>query len=261
MTEKVVIAAFYKFVPLADYAALQAPLLDFCQRRDIRGSILLAAEGINGTIAGQREDVDAVLAYIRRDARLRDLEHKTSFARFRPFRKMKVRLKQEIVTIRAQEADPTQQVGVYVEPRAWNDLIAQDDVILIDTRNDFEYDYGTFIGAVNPQTDSFNDFPEYVTQNLNPAQHRRVAMFCTGGIRCEKATSYLLAQGFEEVYHLKGGILKYLEDVPPEQSMWQGECYVFDERVAVDHHLRPRHDRDEHEPEADTPLFANRTPR
>ncbi len=236
---QIAIVAFYKFIPLADYPSMRQPLLDFCHRHNIRGSILLAAEGINGTIAGEQPDIDAVLAYIRRDARLSDLEHKTSYADYRPFQRMKVRLKREIVTIQHAQADPLQQVGTYVDPDAWNALIARDDVVLIDTRNDYEFELGTFAGAVNPATESFGEFPSYVENNLNPSEHKRVAMFCTGGIRCEKATAYMLSQGFEEVYHLKGGILKYLEQVPQEQSLWQGECYVFDERVTVDHDLKP----------------------
>ncbi|MEM6527063.1 MAG: rhodanese-related sulfurtransferase [Chloroflexota bacterium] len=236
----IVIAAFYKFVSLPDFREMRQPLLDFCKEHNMRGSILLAEEGINGTIAGARADMDAVLAHLRSDPRLGDIEHKASFASYRPFRKMKVRLKREIVTIKHEDAVPTERVGTYVDPEQWNDLITQDDVILIDTRNDFEYGFGTFAGAVNPQTESFGDFPAYVQQNLDPNQHKRVAMFCTGGIRCEKATSYMLAQGFEEVYHLKGGILKYLEDVPQEQTLWNGECYVFDERLTVDHDLQPR---------------------
>lgn len=239
---QVTIAAFYKFVALPDYAALREPLLQTAQQHHVYGSILLAAEGVNGTIAGTPEGVQAVLAHLRADARLSDLEHKTSYADFVPFRRMKVRLKREIVTLKAAEADPTQQVGTYVPPQEWNALIAQDDVLLIDTRNDYEYEIGTFKGALNPQTASFGDFPQYVQQHLDPTKHKKIAMFCTGGIRCEKATSYLLAQGFEGVYHLKGGILKYLEDVPATESLWEGDCYVFDERVAVDHALRPRPD-------------------
>jgi UPF0176 protein len=238
MTE-IAIAAFYKFVSLPDYDVMRAPLLDFCKRRKVRGSVLLAAEGINGTVAGAQADVDAVLAYIRRDPRLTDLEHKTSYAPYCPFRRMKVRLKREIVSMQHPQADPTQRVGTYVDPAAWNALIQRDDVILIDTRNDYEYNLGTFKGAANPATASFHEFPAYVESNLDPTRHKRVAMFCTGGIRCEKATAYMLAQGFEEVYHLKGGILKYLEAVPQEQSLWQGECYVFDERVTVNHDLKP----------------------
>jgi UPF0176 protein len=235
----IVIAAFYKFVTLPDYRQMQQPLLNFCKERNMLGTILLAEEGINGTIAGLPADMDAVLHYLRSDERLADLDHKKSFASYRPFERMKVRLKKEIVTIHHEAANPMERVGTYVPPQEWNDLIAQDDVILIDTRNDYEYKIGTFEGAVNPNTSSFGDFPEYVQHNLDPAKHKRVAMFCTGGIRCEKATAYMLAQGFEEVYHLKGGILKYLEDVPTEKTMWNGECYVFDERIAINHDLKP----------------------
>lgn len=228
----IVIAAFYKFVRLPDYQTLQSPLLETCQQNDIYGSILLAEEGINGTIAGSRAGLEATLAFLRSDPRLNDLIHKESLAAFIPFQRMKVRLKKEIVTL-GVAVDPNQTVGIYVEPHEWNDLISQPDVLLIDTRNDFEADLGTFQGAINPQTMSFSEFPAYVQQNLKPETHKKVAMFCTGGIRCEKATAYMLSQGFEEVYHLHGGILRYLEQIPPEQSLWEGECFVFDERVSV----------------------------
>jgi UPF0176 protein len=197
---------------------------------------LLAPEGINGTIAGTRQAIDRVLGYLRSDQRLSDLDYKESTALSPPFDRMKVRLKSEIVTLGVPEADPTQQVGTYVEPKDWNALIRDPDVILIDTRNQYEVAIGTFQGAQNPETASFRQFPDYV-QQLDPAQHPKVAMFCTGGIRCEKASALMLARGFQQVYHLKGGILKYLEDVPPEQSLWQGECFVFDQRVAVQHGL------------------------
>lgn len=236
----VVIAAFYKFVSLPDYQDLQQPLLDFCKQHKVRGSILLAYEGINGTIAGSRQGIDAVLSFIRSDSRFRDLEHKESFASFVPFDRTKVRVKKEIVTIRNTSADPQREVGTYIEPEKWNELITRDDVLLIDTRNDYEFEIGTFRGAVNPSTESFGDFPSYVESQLDPQRHKKIAMFCTGGIRCEKATAYMLAQGFEEIYHLKGGILKYLEVMPKENSTWEGECYVFDKRIAVDHDLTPR---------------------
>lgn len=245
-----VISAFYKFAKLDDYKAMQQPLLEYCEARDVRGSILLSLEGINGTIAGPRQGIDEVMAYLRADARLADLLHKESFAEFRPFKKMKVRLKKEIVTIKRDDANPFEQVGIYVPPKDWNDLISRDDVILVDTRNDYELEYGTFQGAIDPDIRSFSQFPDYVDENLDPEKHPRVAMFCTGGIRCEKATSYLLARGFQEVYHLEGGILKYFEDIPAEESMWDGECFVFDERVTVDKALQPRVNRTE-EPETD----------
>lgn len=234
-----VVATFYKFVRLPDYAAMQGRLLDYCTSFDIRGTILLATEGINGTIAGPRQAIDAVLAYLRTDPRLADLEHKESFAEGLPFERFKVRLKREIVTLGVSAVDPNEQVGTYVDPQDWNALIADPEVVVIDTRNQYEVDIGTFKGAQNPGTSSFREFPNYVQQNLDPAKHKKIAMFCTGGIRCEKASSFMLAQGFQQVYHLKGGILKYLEAVPAEESLWQGECFVFDQRVAVQHGLEP----------------------
>lgn len=232
-----VVATFYKFVSLPDFAKKQAPLLSYCQSQGIKGTILLAAEGINATIAGSRPGIDAVLAFLRSDPRLADLEPKESYAEIQPFERMKVRLKAEIVTMGLPEVDPNQQVGTYVTPQEWNNLISDPEVVVIDTRNDYEVNIGTFKTAQNPQTESFREFPEYVTQHLNPNQHKKVALFCTGGIRCEKASSFMLSQGFSEVYHLKGGILKYLEEVPTEESLWEGECFVFDERVAVRHGL------------------------
>jgi UPF0176 protein len=235
----IVVAALYKFVSLPDFQEMQEPLLAFCQQQAIKGTLLLAKEGINGTIAGSREGIDAVLGYLRSDLRLADLEHKESYTDTPPFERMKVRLKQEIVTLGVPEVDPNEQVGTYVNPQEWNRLISDPEVIVIDTRNDYEVSIGSFQGAINPQTESFRDFPEYVRKNLDPNKHKKVAMFCTGGIRCEKASSYMISQGFPEVYHLKGGILKYLEEVPAENSLWEGECFVFDERVAVRHGLEP----------------------
>ena len=234
-----VIAAFYKFVELPDYRERQRPLRDFCLSQQVKGSILIAAEGINGTIAGSRSSVAAVLAYLHQDVALADLRHKEATADFMPFARMKVRLKREIVNLGLPHITPQKQVGQYVPPSEWNELISDPDVILIDTRNDFEVALGTFKGAIDPETAAFNHFPEFVSQNLDPVRHKKVAMFCTGGIRCEKATAYLISQGFEDVYHLKDGILKYLETVPPEESLWQGNCFVFDARVTVDHHLQP----------------------
>ncbi|AKG24058.1 oxygen-dependent tRNA uridine(34) hydroxylase TrhO [Calothrix sp. 336/3] len=232
-----VVATFYKFVKLPDFLAMQAPLLSYCQEQSVKGTILLAEEGINGTIAGSRDAIDAVLCFLRSDRRLADLQHKESVAKTFPFERMKVRSKKEIVTIGLPEIDPTEQVGTYVTPQEWNQLISDPEVVVIDTRNDYEVDIGTFKRAENPHTETFREFPEYVRQNLNPNQHQKVALFCTGGIRCEKASAYMLAQGFSQVYHLQGGILKYLEEVPPEASLWEGECFVFDERVAVRHGL------------------------
>jgi UPF0176 protein len=227
-----VVVTFYKFVDLPDAAAMQSSLLAYCQVQNIRGTILLASEGINGTIAGSDSAVQQVLAYLRADSRFADLSYRESRAEEMPFDRLKVRLKREIVTLGKPEANPNQQVGTYVEPKDWNALISDPEVIVIDTRNRYEVEIGTFQGAKNPETNSFREFPDYV-QQLDPARHKKVAMFCTGGIRCEKASAFMLSQGFEQVYHLKGGILKYLEEVPAAESLWQGECFVFDQRVAV----------------------------
>ena len=237
MSDPVVVATFYKFVPLSHLADRRNALLHHCQSQGIKGSILLAQEGINGTIAGSRAAIDSVLSYLHTDPLLRDLEHKESWAEAQPFERLKVRLKKEIVTLGVPEANPTQQVGTYVTPQEWNELISNPEVLVVDTRNNYEVDIGSFQGAKNPHTDKFREFPDYVQENLDPSQHKKVALFCTGGIRCEKATSLMLNQGFEEVYHLKGGILKYLEEVSPEESLWEGECFVFDERVTVKHGL------------------------
>ena len=235
----VVVAAFYKFMKIPDYRDKRQPLLDFCQERAVKGTILLAKEGINGTIAGDRHAIDLVLGFLADNLDLKNLEVKKSETKNCPFARMKVKLKKEIVTIGLSEVDPTRGVGTYVSPEDWNELICDPEVIVIDTRNDYEVAIGTFKGAIDPKTESFREFPEYTQKNLDPNRHKKVAMFCTGGIRCEKATSYLLDRGFKEVYHLKGGILKYLEEVPPEESMWEGECFVFDERVTVTENLEP----------------------
>jgi UPF0176 protein len=237
MTQPIVVCALYHFVRLEDFKSLRQPLLDLMQQQQVRGTLLLAHEGINGTIAGSRKGIDAVLEWLRRDSRLTDLDTKESFSEEMPFYRSKVKLKKEIVTMGVEGIDPKRVVGTYVEPEDWNDLISDPDVTLIDTRNDYEFNIGSFEQAVNPKTETFREFPDYVKDNLNPKKHKKVAMFCTGGIRCEKSTAYLKEQGFEEVYHLKGGILKYLEEVPKEDSMWQGECFVFDNRVAVNHDL------------------------
>jgi UPF0176 protein len=240
-------AAFYKFVELPDFAQLKAPLLACCEANDVKGTILLATEGINSTIAGPAVGVRAILAYLRRDPRLADLQHKEAWSAKAPFYRMKVRLKREIVTMGVPGIDPTLVVGTYVKPQDWNALVGDPDVVLIDTRNDYEVGIGSFAGAVDPDIQSFAMLPQWLAQApaLHPATGKKpkVAMFCTGGIRCEKSTALLRAQGFDEVYHLEGGILKYLETIPPEQSLWQGQCFVFDERVSVGHGLIPgQHD-------------------
>lgn len=229
----IIVAALYKFAKLPDYQTLQGRLLDFCVANELKGTLLLAPEGINGTIAGTRAGVDALLSLLRSEPRFADLEHKESTAHDMPFGKMKVRLKKEIVTLGVPGVDPNENVGTYVAPEDWNALINDPDVLLVDTRNHYEYGMGTFRGALDPDTATFREFPTYVHQHLDPAKHKKVALFCTGGIRCEKATSFMLDQGFETVYHLQGGILKYLEKIPAEKSLWQGECFVFDQRIAL----------------------------
>jgi UPF0176 protein len=232
-----VVATFYKFIQLPDFVEMQNPLLVFCQGEGIKGTILLAPEGINGTVAASCDRILALFSFLRSDSRFADLEYSDSLAQKEPFERMKVKLKKEIVTLGLPEINPGERTGIYVSPQDWNQLISDPDVVVIDTRNHYEVGIGTFKGSVNPNTESFSDFPEYVHQQLDPNKHQKVAMFCTGGIRCEKASAYMLAQGFSEVYHLQGGILKYLEEISPEQSLWEGECFVFDERVAVSHGL------------------------
>lgn len=234
---QIVVAALYKFASLPDYQELQPGILQLCIEQGIKGTLLLAEEGINGTVAGTRQGIDNLLAYLRQDSRLADLEHKESYTDELPFYRMKVRLKKEIVTLGVPGIDPNKTVGTYVKPEDWNALISDPEVVVIDTRNDYEFEIGTFKGALDPNTTTFRQFPDYVRNNLDPARNKKVAMFCTGGIRCEKASAYMLEQGFEEVYHLQGGILKYLETVPQEESLWEGECFVFDQRVAVKHGL------------------------
>ncbi len=231
------IAALYHFTRFEDPAALQAPLRAVCAANAVRGSLLLAGEGINGTIAGPRDGLNDVLAHIRGLPGCAGLEWKESTSDSPPFGRLKVRLKKEIVTLGVPGVDPRASVGRYVRPEEWNDLISAPDVAVIDTRNDYETAIGTFRGAVDPETESFRDFPAWWEANKDRFHNKRIAMFCTGGIRCEKSTNYLISQGIEDVYHLKGGILQYLEDVPEEESLWQGDCFVFDERVSVGHGL------------------------
>jgi UPF0176 protein len=234
---KYVVAALYHFTKFEDHKSLQAPLQRVCVENGVKGSLLLAFEGINGTIAGSRAGIDAALGAIRALPGCATFEYKESFATEMPFLRMKVKVKKEIVTMGQPSVDPTAHVGSYVTPEDWNDLITQDDVVVIDTRNDYEVEIGTFQGAIDPKTKSFGEFPAWWEENKDRFHNKRVAMFCTGGIRCEKSTNYLLGEGVEDVYHLKGGILKYLEDVPQEESTWDGECFVFDSRVSVKHGL------------------------
>lgn len=238
------VAAFYQFAKLPDFRELREPLRAICADLELKGSVLLAHEGINGTLASSAEAVAALIEQLRRGdlfgGRLDNLELKLSAAAAMPFQRLKIRLKREIVTLGDPAADPTRQVGIYVDPADWNDVMAAPDTLVIDARNAFEVAMGTFEGAVDPGIKSFGQFKEFAARKLDPTRHRRVAMFCTGGIRCEKASAYLLSRGFAEVFHLKGGILKYLEGVPEAQSRWRGECFVFDDRVALGHGLRER---------------------
>jgi UPF0176 protein len=238
------VAAFYQFVALSDFRELREPLRAVCADLGLKGSVLLAHEGINGTLAGSPDAIAALVEELRCGAlfggRLDNLELKFSAAAAMPFQRLNIRLKKEIVTLGDAANDPTRHVGIYVDPADWNDLIAAPDTLVIDTRNAFEVAMGTFAGALDPDIRSFGQFKDFASRHLDPAKHRRVAMFCTGGIRCEKASAYLLARGFAEVYHLKGGILKYLERVPEAESRWRGECFVFDDRVALGHGLRQR---------------------
>ncbi len=239
---KYTVAAMYKFVTLPDFEDLQEPLQAVCRNGGVMGTLLLAEEGINGTIAGPQKGIEAVISHIRSDPRFDGMSLKYSYADNMPFHRMKVRLKKEIVTLGKPVADPNKQVGTYVKPEDWNDLISDPDVVVVDTRNDYEVAIGTFEGAEDPKTASFREFPDWVSElkaRVHNGQKPKVAMFCTGGIRCEKASSYMLAEGFDEVFHLDGGILKYLETVPEEKSLWHGECFVFDQRVSVEHGLKP----------------------
>jgi UPF0176 protein len=238
------VAAFYQFAALPDFRELREPLRAACAGLKLKGSVLLAQEGINGTLAGGTEAIAALVEELRHGAlfggRLDQLELKFSTAAAMPFQRLKIRLKKEIVTLGDAATDPTRQVGIYVDPADWNALIAAPDTLVIDTRNAFEVAMGTFEGALDPGIRSFGQFKDFAAHHLDPARHQKIAMFCTGGIRCEKASAYLLARGFAQVYHLKGGILKYLEGVPEADSRWRGECFVFDERVALGHGLRQR---------------------
>ena len=241
MSHTYLTTAMYHFVSLPRFETLREPLLQFCMSCDIKGTILLANEGINGTVAGSEKSILELLKYLKNDplfeGNFKGLGHKESWSVKHPFYRMKVKLKKEIVTLGVPGVSPTKMVGQYVKPQDWNSIISDPEVVLIDTRNDYEYAIGTFKNAINPKTITFREFPEYIKTHFNPKKHKKIAMFCTGGIRCEKASSFMMSEGFNEVYHLEGGILKYLEEINPENSLWQGECFVFDQRVAIKHGL------------------------
>lgn len=236
-TSSIVVAALYKFVALPDYKDIQKTLQRLCFDNGIKGTLLLAEEGINGTVAATRQGIDALKKFLEDDERFHGCSYKESHADEMPFYRMKVRLKKEIVKLGVPGTSPLKNVGKYLSPEEWNELLKDPEVFLVDTRNDYEYEIGTFKGAANPNTQCFTQFPEYVKTHMDPKKHKKVAMFCTGGIRCEKSTAYMLDQGFEEVYHLDGGILKYLEKMKKEDSLWDGECFVFDNRVSIKHGL------------------------
>ena len=231
------VCALYQFVRLDDFEEFRTPLRELMVILEVKGTILLALEGLNGTICGSQASIDKVLQFLKDDGRFNNLEIKFSHSKDTPFKRLKVKLKKEIVTLGVSNIDPLSSVGTYVSPQDWNALISDPDVVLIDTRNNYEYEIGSFKGAINPSTETFREFPTYTKNNLEQYRGKKVAMFCTGGIRCEKSTAYLKSQGFDTVYHLHGGILKYLEEVDEGQSLWEGECFVFDDRVAVKHNL------------------------
>jgi UPF0176 protein len=233
------IAAFYHFTDLPDRDAWAERMVDHGLKVGLRGTLIFAPEGVNSTCAGSHEAIDATIALLKSDPRFQGMDVKYSYADFNPFPKFKVKKKPEIVTFRQVGADPREDVGTYLEPNEWNDLIADPDVITIDTRNDYEVEVGQFKGAINPKTDDFTEFAKFVDEQLDSQKGKKIAMYCTGGIRCERSTAYLKKKGFEEVYHLKGGILRYLEEMPQDKSLWEGDCFVFDYRVAVDHNLKP----------------------
>jgi UPF0176 protein len=233
------IATFYHFTSLPDFHALRDSCAEECRDQGIKGTLLLADEGINGTVVGTESAVRAFLEFLRRDPRFVGLKHKESWVEQIPFVRLKVRLKKEIVTLGVAGVDPTERVGTYVNPEEWNDIISEPDVIVIDARNTYETAMGSFAGALDPQLESFGEFPGWLNNQREITAETRIAMFCTGGIRCEKASSFMLQQGFQSVYQLDGGILKYLENIPPQESLWEGECYVFDSRVSVNHQLQP----------------------
>lgn len=231
------ICALYKFTRLDDFEEIQGPLKIFLESLNIRGTLLLAKEGVNGTISGDNDSIMKSLDYLQKDERLVGLEYKFSYSEKPPFKRLKVKLKKEIVTLGVSNIDPIFSSGTYVKPADWNELVNDPDVVLIDTRNNYEFEIGSFKGSINPNTETFREFPAYTKNNLEKYRDKKIAMFCTGGIRCEKSTAYLKSKGFENVFHLQGGILKYLEEIKEDESLWEGECFVFDDRVAVKHNL------------------------
>ena len=237
--DTIIVCTFYHFTRIDDCAGLQQRLLDLLQANDVKGTMLVAPEGINGTIAGSRPAIDSIQTCLRQDNIFQGIEFKESTASDAPFLRTRVKLRQEIVTLGVPDIDPRRAAGIRVKPAHWNALISDPEVTVIDTRNEYEVRIGTFAGAINPNTETFREFPAYAGTHLDPRTHKKVAMFCTGGIRCEKSTAYLKSMGFEKVYHLEGGILKYLEEIPGEESLWRGECFVFDDRVTVNHRLEP----------------------
>jgi UPF0176 protein len=237
MDSEIQVITFYLFVKLPDYEQFKPVLEDFCNAESLKGTVILATEGINGAIAGSNAGIAAFKQFWQQDQRFANLEYKLSIAIKSPFQRLKIKLKNEIISLGINNIDPTEQVGEHISPQKWNELLQDPEVILIDARNEYEIEIGTFVGAINPQIDSFREFPDFVNQHLDPNQCPKIAMFCTGGIRCEKASALMLKIGFAQVYQLDGGILKYLEEVPPAESRWEGECFVFDDRVSVDHHL------------------------
>lgn len=230
-----IIVSFYKFITLDNFELMREPILAKMHELGIKGTIILAHEGVNGGFAGTREPMELFYAFLRQDERFADLNFKETYDEENPFTKAKVKLRKEIVTMGIKETDPNKSKGTYLSPEEWHAFIKDPDVVIIDTRNDYEFELGTFKNAINPNTENFRDFPTYVEQNLSDKKDKKIAMFCTGGIRCEKSTAYLRDEGFKEVYHLHDGILNYLKSIPEEESLWEGYCFVFDERVGVDH--------------------------
>ena len=237
MKKKYLNVAFYKFVHFPNYTSFQSKVLNFCIERNIKGTILLAEEGINGAVVGTKKNIYELLNFLKIDNRFSDITHKESYSEEIPFHRMRVKLKKEIVSLGQPNINPSDRSGIRVDPKNWNILLADPDVVLVDARNDYEYQIGTFKNAISPKTTNFREFPAFIKEKLNTEKNKKIAIFCTGGIRCEKASSYMLSKGFENVYQLNGGILKYMDEIETDKSLWEGECFVFDSRVAVDSEL------------------------